>query len=152
MTKPVDVKDSKDDSILATTIEHNKQKVLETEKTMVEKRFIQPQDTNYKNNSGSINILSTQSQLNETVSNSQKKPFNQRSQTEIRIAEQIRFKNQAIAQQKKQKNQSEKPKTLVKTNPNSSTSNKGYVDVVILSLVISFVACMLTIIMYSILK
>ena len=52
----------------------------------------------------------------------------------------------------KQQNQSEKPKTLVKTNPNSSTSNKGYVDVVILSLVISFVAGMLTIIMYSILK
>ena len=52
----------------------------------------------------------------------------------------------------KQQNQSEKPKTLVKTNPNSSTSKKGYVDVVILSLVISFVAGMLTIIMYSILK
>lgn len=104
MTKPADVKDSKDDSILATTIEHDKQKVFETEKTMVEKRFIQPQDTNYKNNSGSINILSTQSQLNETVSNSQKKPFNQRSQTEIQIAEQIRFKNQAIAQQKNNKN------------------------------------------------
>lgn len=152
MTKPADVKDSKDDSILATTIEHDKQKVFETEKTMVEKRFIQPQDTNYKNNSGSINILSTQSQLNETVSNSQKKPFNQRCQTEIQIAEQIRFKNQAIAQQKKQQKQSEKQKTLVKTNPNSSTSNKGYVDVVILSLVISFVAGMLTIIMYSILK
>ena len=95
MTKPADAKDSKDDSILATTIEHNKQKVLETEKTMVEKQFIQPQDTNYKNNSGSINILSTQSQLNETVSNSQKKPFNQRSRTEIRIAEKIRFKNKA---------------------------------------------------------
>ena len=151
MPKPVDVKETKGDNSLSKTIENNKQKVSEAKEPTVEEQLIQPQ-TNYGNNSGSINMSSTYSQLNNTVSNTKKKTFDQRSQTEIKIAEQIRFKNQAIAQQKKQQKLSEKPKTLVKTNPNSSTSNKGYVDVVILSLVISFVAGMLTIIMYSIFK
>lgn len=151
MPKPVDVKGTKGDNSLSKTIENNKQKVSEAKEPTVEEQLIQPQ-TNYGNNSGSINMSSTYSQLNNTVSNTKKKTFDQRSQTEIKIAEQIRFKNQAIAQQKKQQKLSEKPKTLVKTNPNSSTSNKGYVDVVILSLVISFVAGMLTIIMYSIFK
>lgn len=90
-------------------------------------------------------------ETNETLRN-KTTGFDQRSESEIQIAEQIRFKNQAIAQQKNQQKQSEKPKTLVKTNHNSSTSSNGYVNVVILSLIISFVAGMLTIIMYSILK
>ena len=37
MTKPVDVKGLKDDNILSTTIELDKQKVLETEEPIVEK-------------------------------------------------------------------------------------------------------------------
>jgi len=152
MSKPVDVKGSKDDDILSKTIEHNKQEVLEAKEPTVEEQSIQLQSINYKNNSGSINISSTNSQLNETVSNSQKKPFDQRNQTEIRIAEQIRIKNQAIAQQNQRQKQAVKSKTLIKTNPNSSSSSKGYVNVVILSLIISFVAGMITIIMYSILK
>lgn len=113
--------------------------------------LIQQQTMDYKNNIESKNLPES-SKTNEDTTITQKKPFDQRSDSEVKIAEQIRFKNQAIAQQKKQQKQSEKPKTLVKTNPNSSTSSNGYVNVVILSLIISFVAGMLTIIMYSILK
>ena len=113
--------------------------------------LIQQQTMDYKNNTESKNLPES-SKPNEDTTITQKKSFDQRSDSEVKIAEQIRFKNQAIAQQKKQQKQSEKPKTLVKTNPNSSTSSNGYVNVVILSLIISFVAGMLTIIMYSILK
>lgn len=113
--------------------------------------LIQQQTVDYKNNTESKN-LSESSKLNTDISITKMKAFDQRSDSEVRIAEQIRFKNQAIAQQKKQQKQSEKPKILVKTNPNFSTSNNGYVNVVILSLIISFIAGMLTIIMYSILK
>lgn len=77
--------------------------------------------------------------------------FDQRSETEIQLAEQIRKKNQAIMQQKQQ-NQLEKPKVLIKTNPNSSTSSNGYVKNVILFLILSTVAVILTMIMYSIFK
>lgn len=105
----------------------------------------------YKSNSESIN-LTTNLQLNETAPSTQNKSFDQRSQSEIQVAEQIRMKNQAIAQQKQQQKQLEKPKTLVKTNPNSSPASKGYVNVVILFLIISFVSGMLTMIICSVFK
>jgi len=138
------------DDTLSNAIERQKQEVLEVKKAIIEEQPTQQQATNYK--SDSINISSTNSHLSENVSSSQNKPFDQRSESEIKIAEQIRFKNQAIAQEKKQQKQSDKPKTLVKTNPNFSISSNGYVNVVILSLIISFIAGMLTIILYSIFK
>lgn len=97
------------------------------------------------------NSIIKNQEVNHALRN-QKIGFDQRSDSEVKIAEQIRFKNQVIAQQKKQQKQSEKPKTLVKTNSNSLSSSNGYVNVVILSLIISFVAGMLTIIIYLILK
>ena len=75
--------------------------------------------------------------------------FDQRSESEIQIAEQIRIKNRAIAQQKQQQKQLEKPKTLVKTNENSSLTSKGYINGVILSLIVSG---MLVMIIYFLFK
>lgn len=43
-------------------------------------------------------------------------------------------------------------KTLVKTNSNSSASNKGYINITILVIIISIVTILLTIIIYSILN
>ena len=63
---------------------------------------------------------------NEDTTITQKKPFDQRSDSEVKIAEQIRLKNQVISQQKKQQKQFDKPKILVKTSPNSSTSSNSY--------------------------
>lgn len=74
----------------------------------------------------------------------QNKYFDQRSQSEIQLANQIRAKNQAIAEKK----QNDKSKTLVKTNTSSSPS-KGYINVVILLLGICFVASVLSYIIYS---
>ncbi|MGN1371323.1 MAG: hypothetical protein ACI4XM_03510 [Candidatus Coprovivens sp.] len=59
--------------------------------------MIQPQ-ANHRNKDESTNISSTYSQVNENISNNKKKSFDQRSQSEIRIAEQTQLKNQAIAQ------------------------------------------------------
>lgn len=82
----------------------------------------------------------------------QKKSFDQRTVGEIQIAQQIRTKNQMIAQEKQHQKQQSKPKTLVKTNYNSSSSSKGYVNTVILSLIISFFAGMLFMIVYFIVR
>ena len=68
----------------------------------------------------------------------QKKYFDQRSEIEIQIAEQIRIKNQAIAQQKQKK-----PKMLVKTSATSSLTSKGYINGVILSFIVSGMLAMI---------
>lgn len=87
----------------------------------------------------------------QTVTSSPKmnsnRAFDQRSDSEIKIAQQIREKNKVIANQKKTK-QMEKPKTLVKTNTKPTSTSKGYIDVVVLSLIVSFVAGMLSVIVY----
>ncbi len=108
--------------------------------------LIQQQTMAYKNNPDTNSLPESSRSSEET------KPFDRRSDGEAKIAEQIRLKNEAIAQQKKQQRQSEKPNTLVRTKPNPSSSSDGYINVVILSLIIGFAAGMLTIIMYSILK
>lgn len=72
---------------------------------------------------------------------SQKKSFDQRSQSEIQIANQIRQKNQLIKQKKSQRKQMDKSKTLVRTkssNP-ATTTSKGFIDVITLSLIVSFI-------------
>ena len=62
--------------------------------------LIQQQTMDYKNNTESKK-LSDSSKSNEDTTTTQKKPFDQRSDSEVKIAEQIKLKNQAIAQQKK---------------------------------------------------
>lgn len=113
--------------------------------------FIQQQIMTYKNNNDSKN-QGERLKSNEDTSITQKNSFDQRSKNEIQVAEQIRIKNQAIAKQKQQQKQVDKQKVFVKTNPNMPKSSNGYVNVVILSLIVSFVAGIFTMIMYSILK
>lgn len=78
------------------------------------------------------------------------KGFDQRSQSKIRIANQIKEKNMAIKQQKYQQRSLDKPKIKILTKPTNggtNTSSSGYANVVTLALVVSFVAgalCMLT--------
>ena len=77
-----------------------------------------------------------------------KESFDQRSQSELQIANQIRIKNQAIAQQK----QIEKPQKLIKTNPLTTPSNKGAINAIILLLSISLLIGLLTMFYYYFLK
>ncbi|MCI8461073.1 MAG: hypothetical protein HFE81_06710 [Bacilli bacterium] len=85
----------------------------------------------------------------ENKASDNQEAFNQRSQREGEIANQIRTKNQMLASQKE--NQSEKGKTLVKSNSKSS-NNQGYTNIAILSLALSVAASMLSIIVYLIIN
>lgn len=77
----------------------------------------------------------------EKTTQVKRESFDKRSQGEVQIASQIRQKNQLIKQQKSQKKQMDKPKTLVRTKPTSPTtpSSKGFIDIITLSLVVSFI-------------
>ena len=78
--------------------------------------------------------------------------FAQRSQSEIEIAGQIQRKNQMIKQQKEQLRQKNKPKVKTLTQSSSNgTNSTGYVNVVVLSLVVSFVCGALFMIVYMLL-
>ena len=80
--------------------------------------------------------------------------FDQRSQSEIQDYNQKKEENQVIKQQKKQQNQMNK--TVVRTRQpspnNTGTDNKGYVNVIILSLIVSFVCGSLSMVVYMLLK
>lgn len=82
------------------------------------------------------------------------KPFAQRRESEIQVHNQIKEKNQAIKQQKEQKRQMNKPKVKNLTqNPNgSSTGNKGFANVITLSLIVSFVCGALFMVVYMLIK
>lgn len=79
---------------------------------------------------------------NKTMTNAKKMaPFSQRSGAEMAIAKQIRIKNQLISESKKQIQSNElniKPMTLTQ-KPSPSTFNNGFVNVFILSLIVSFI-------------
>ena len=79
-------------------------------------------------------------------------PFDQRSQGEVQVYQQIKAKNQIIKQQKAQQRQMEKPKTKVLTQPssNSQNSNKGFANAIMLSLIVSFVCGALFMVVYMI--
>ena len=106
--------------------------------------LIQQQTMNYKNNIESNNLEEI-SKVNKDTTVNQKKPFDQRSDSEVKIAEQIRLKNQALAEQKKQQKQSEKSMTLVKTNSTVTSGNKGYISTIILCIVIILAICVVAI-------
>lgn len=81
--------------------------------------------------------------------------FAHRSQSEIQVSKQIRQKNQMIKQQKAQKQElnRSKVKTLTQSSSNSSsTGNKGFANVIALSLIVSFVCGALFMIIYMFIK
>lgn len=84
-----------------------------------------------------------------------KKGFDQRSQYEVQIANQIKDKNKIIKYQKEQQRQKNKPKVKTLTQPSSSSSstgNKGFANVITLSLIVSFVCGVLFMIVYMLIK
>ena len=109
------------------------------------------QQTNEYKNSPESKTNATNTNLNKMPAvTSTKESFTKRSNSEIKIAEQIKIKNQAFAKQKIQEKQAEKPKTLTKIKPNSS--NNGYINIAILALIINVVVGMLNVIMYLVIK
>lgn len=97
------------------------------------------------------NTMQNQQQSNYpnqmTTNNEIKKPFARRSQSEIQIANQIKQKNKIIKQKKEQKRQMNKPKVKTLT---SSAQSKGFANNLVLSLIASFVAGALFMVVYMI--
>lgn len=104
--------------------EHSKQKILENKKTINEKQVEQQ-------------VVNKQNALNVS-----REIFDQRSESEIKVAEQIRIKNQMIAQQRKADNS----KALTRVN------SGGHADIIVFSLIISFIMVVLLMLIYFILK
>ncbi len=80
--------------------------------------------------------------------------FTKQSQTEIQIYQQIKEKNQMIKQYKVQNQQFNKPQTrkLTQNSNRNSFSSKGFADVIILLLIVSFVCGALSIYAYIFIK
>lgn len=100
-------------------------------------------------------LKSNKKQQKQLTQQEKLKPFAKRSQSEIQVHQQIKQKNQIIKQQKAQKKQMNKPKvkTLTQSSSNSSsTGNKGFTNVVTLSLIVSFVCGALFMIVYMLIK
>lgn len=100
-------------------------------------------------------LKSNKKQQKQLTQQEKLKPFAKRSQSEIQVHQQIKQKNQMIKQQKAQKKQINKPKvkTLTQSSSNSSsTGNKGFTNVVTLSLIVSFVCGALFMIVYMLIK
>ena len=108
-----------------------------------------PDGKNFTN----VKSLKSQNQQKNIDNNPRKQEsFTQRSQSEIQIHKQIKQKNQMIKQQKAQKKQANKPKVRTLTASTFQNSSKGYVNIVVLSLVVSFVAGALFMIVYMIIR
>ena len=100
-----------------------------------------------------------QSQVQQSITQPEQpkkeEPFAKRSQSEIEIGVQIQQKNQIIKQQKEQQKEQQKQKNkqkvriLTQSSPNGTgTNSNGYVNVVILSLIVIFVCGALFMIVY----
>ena len=93
-----------------------------------------------------------QTQTGQTL---KQESFAKRSQSEVKIANQIKNKNKIIKCQKEQQKQKNKPKvkTLTQSSSNSSsTGSKGFANVITLSLIVSFVCGTLFMIVYMAIK
>lgn len=107
-----------------------------------------------KNESQEIKQEQPKSVTTQSV-NETKKGFDQRSQSEVQIANQIKEKNMSIKQQKEQQRSMEKPKvkTLIKpTNTGGNSQSGGFADTLILTLITGFVAGAIFMVVYSLLK
>ena len=141
--KDESLKGIKSDSVVSSWMEKNDKKVSEKKNDNFQKIFT-PQ------------VKKTQNEINQSQQKVQNSPiksesFAQRSQSEIQVHNQIKEKNQAIKQQKEQQRQINKPKvkTLTQASNNSGSSNsKGFTNVIILSLIVSFVCGALFMIVY----
>lgn len=86
------------------------------------------------------------------IEDKKKVSFDERSQTEIEIYEQIKVKNQVVNEQKAQLEQQmemDKPKVKVLAPP-TPPSNNGFVNIVILGLIIGIVCIALLMLVYTI--
>lgn len=78
-----------------------------------------------------------------------KKPFDQRSESEVLIAQQIRAKNEAIVKQQRLGKSEVKSKILAK-NPPKKIGENGFVSIALIALFIGIIIGVLTMLLVSI--
>lgn len=121
-----------DHEVISSYNESVKTKYMEQQPTKVE-------NTEHKKENEHIQISTPKKQ----------EPFAKRSQSEIQVHQQIKQKNEMIKQQKAQQ-QLNKPKvkTLTQSSNGNSSSSKGFINVITLSLIVSFVCGALFMVIY----
>ena len=144
-----------DHNIVRANISIQKENFERRKKGLPEKRLIEtmsagliPDGKTFSN----IKSLKSEKEQKDLQHKKENKFFDQRSQGEIEIAKQIKQKNQMIKQQKEQTRQMNKPKVRTLAHSSNSSQNKGFTNVLILSLIASFVAGALFMIVYMIVR
>lgn len=145
-----------DHNIVRTNISIQKENFERRKKGLPEKRLIEtmsagliPDGKTFSN----IKSLKSEKEQKDLQHKEENKFFDQRSQGEIEIAKQIKQKNQMIKQQKEQTRQMNKPKVrTLSAHLSNYSQNKGFTNVLILSLIASFVAGALFMIIYMIVR
>ena len=145
-----------DHNIVRANISIQKENFERRKKGLPEKRLIEtmsagliPDGKTFSN----IKSLKSEKEQKDLQHKEENKFFDQRSQGEIEIAKQIKQKNQMIKQQKEQTRQMNKPKVrTLSAHLSNSSQNKGFTNVLILSLIASFVAGALFMIIYMIVR
>ena len=145
-----------DHNIVRANISIQKENFERRKKGLPEKRLIEtmsagliPDGKTFSN----IKSLKSEKEQKDLQHKEENKFFDQRSQGEIEIAKQIKQKNQMIKQQKEQTRQMNKPKVrTLSAHLSNYSQNKGFTNVLILSLIASFVAGALFMIIYMIVR
>lgn len=140
-------KDVIDNQVLAKVVDSEKLRQMQS--TMKKPEVIETQTKR-------IDIKKKQDDFHtQTGQTLEQESFAKRSQSEVKIANQIKNKNKIIKYQKEQQKQKNKPKvkTLTQSSSNSSsTGSKGFANVITLSLIVSFVCSTLFMIVYMAIK
>jgi hypothetical protein len=140
-------KDVIDNQVLAKVVDSEKLRQMQS--TMKKPEVIETQTKR-------IDIKKKQDDFHtQTGQTLEQESFAKRSQSEVKIANQIKNKNKIIKYQKEQQKQKNKPKvkTLTQSSSNSSsTGSKGFANVITLSLIVSFVCGTLFMIVYMAIK
>ena len=142
-----------DHNIVRANISIQKENFERRKKGLPEKRLIETMSAGLIPDGKTFSSIKSLKSEKDLQHKEENKFFDQRSQGEIEIAKQIKQKNQMIKQQKKQTRQMNKPKVrTLSAHLSNSSQNKGFTNVLILSLIASFVAGALFMIIYMIVR
>lgn len=145
-----------DHNIVRANISIQKENFERRKKGLPEKQLIETMSAGLISDGktfSSIKSLKAEKEQKDLQQKEENKFFDQRSQGEIEIAKQIKQKNQMIKQQKEQTRQMNKPKVkTLSTYSSNSSQNKGFTNVLILSLIAGFVAGALFMIIYMVVR
>ncbi len=137
-----------------------KRKVKDEEIVSSYNEKVQPKYVEQQIHSSSLQTNKVEFQRQETKTTEslasptpQNKSFSKRSESEIQIHQKIKQKNQMIKQKNRQNQQTNQPKarTLSAPQNHGPSGNKGYINVILISLIVSFACGALSMFVYYLL-